>query len=74
MGDPERVFQIGTDGARDNVGAFADQPRVRAIEQHCVNFAIRSPQECGYPCRRELHAVSARFRARLGGAPLQKEG
>ena len=38
------------------VGAFADQPRVRAVEQYRTNIAIRLRQECGYPCRRKLHA------------------
>jgi len=42
IGDSEGIFQVRTDGAREDVGAFAYQTDIRAVEQHGANYLIRS--------------------------------
>ena len=41
IGDPKRIFRIGTDGTGNGIGAFTYQTGIRPVEQYRAGFAIR---------------------------------
>ena len=59
IGDAERVAQIRADGAGEEVGALAHQPRIGAVEQHRADCRVGALQKRREPRRGDLgHRLS----------------